>query len=68
MAKRKQAHLVETGHNVTEVDPGCARLSYLVEQVISEELQQITVTSFRPCWILLEPTRSNSKLGFVNVL
>lgn len=59
MSSNTQAHLIETGHDVAEVDPGCACLCHLVEQVISEELQQVTVTSLRPCWVLLEPTKNS---------
>lgn len=50
-----RAHLVETGNNVAEVNPGGSCISHLVEQVISEELQQVAVARLGPGGILLEP-------------
>lgn len=50
----KEVHLIETRHDVAQVDPGCASFSHLVEQVISEELQQVTIPCLRPRRILLE--------------
>lgn len=50
-----QSNLVETGHYVAQVDPGCPCLGDLMEEMVSEELEQVAVTRFRPRWVLLEP-------------
>lgn len=40
---------------MAEVDPGCSCFRHLVEQVIPEELQQVSVSGLRPCRVLLKP-------------
>lgn len=49
-----KAYFIKTRHDVAQIDPGRACFSDLVEQVISEELQQIPIPCLGPRRILLK--------------
>lgn len=57
------AYFIKTRHDVAQVDPWRPCVSHLVEQVISEELQQVPIPGLRPRRILLE-SASFQKDGF----
>lgn len=40
---------------MAEIDPRRPGFGHLVEQVISEQLQEVPVARLRPRWILLKP-------------
>ena len=55
------ACLVEGLHNVGEVYPGGTGGQHLVEQVVSEQLQQIAISSLTPLHVPVKPTHTHSR-------
>lgn len=59
---RNLTNLVETGDDVAEIDPRRPSFCHLVEQVIPEKLQEVSVPRLRPCWVLLKPKSHDATL------
>jgi len=44
LVNKQACYLVEAHHDVGHVHPGCSVLIHLVEHVVSEQLQHVSVT------------------------
>lgn len=61
---RNLTNLVETGDDVAEIDPRRPSFCHLVEQVIPEKLQEVSVPRLRPRGVLLKPKSYNGTSQF----
>ena len=53
--RAKRRHLIQMCEHMAQVDHGVALLVHGVEDVITEELQDVTVAGLRPPCIPVEP-------------
>ena len=55
--ERCEAHLVQTSQNVTEIQNGLVHLVDLMEDHVSEEFEDVSISGFGPAGVVVESDR-----------